>query len=208
MAAIDYFLFPLSPYCYLAGQRLEEIAARRGAKVAYRPFQLLQVYAAVGTANLADRHPSKQAYRLQDLARVARAAALPINLRPAHWPTNPAPASAAIVAAQAAGGGDLGGLVHGVLAAVWAEDRDIADDAVLRALMAAHGFDPALVDRGLMSGMAQLERNTEEALRRGVFGAPSYFLGDELFWGQDRLAHLDARLAEIGWPQATASRGA
>lgn len=198
MAAIDYFLFPLSPYCYLAGQRLEEIAARRGAAIAYRPFQLTQIYAAVGTAPVADRHPSRQAYRLQDLARLARALALPINLRPAHWPTNPAPASAAIIAAQSAGGGDLGGLVHGVTAAVWAEDCDIADDTVLRELMSTHGFDPTLVDRGLMSGMATLERNTEEALRRGVFGAPSYLVGEELFWGQDRLAHLDARLGELG----------
>ncbi|MBP7000066.1 2-hydroxychromene-2-carboxylate isomerase [Amaricoccus sp.] len=198
MATIDYFLFPLSPYAYLAGQRLEEIAARRGAEIAYRPFQLPQVYAVVGTPNVADRHPSKQAYRLQDLARVARAAGLPINLRPAHWPTNPAPASAAIVAAQAAGGGDLGGFVHGVLKAVWAEDRDIADDAVLRDLLGAHGFDGGLADRGLISGMAALERNTEEALRRGVFGAPSYLVGEEIFWGQDRLALLDARLAEAG----------
>ncbi|MBP7241301.1 2-hydroxychromene-2-carboxylate isomerase [Amaricoccus sp.] len=198
MATIEYFLFPLSSYSYLAGLRLEEIAARRGATIVYKPFQVQQVYAAVGTPNVADRHPSRQAYRLQDLARVARAVGLPINLRPAHWPTNPAPASAAIVAAQAAGGGDLGGFVHGVLKAVWAEDRDIADDAVIRDLLGAHGFDAALADRGLVAGMAALERNTEEAIRRGVFGAPSYLVDGEVFWGQDRLDLLDARLGEGG----------
>jgi 2-hydroxychromene-2-carboxylate isomerase len=119
-------------------------------------------------------------------------------LQPAHWPTNPAPASAAIVNAQAAGGGDLGGLARGFLRAVWAEDRDIADDAVVRDVLAAHGFEPDLADRDLLGAMETLERNTEEALRRGVFGAPTYVVGGEVFWGQDRLPHLDAHLAALG----------
>jgi 2-hydroxychromene-2-carboxylate isomerase len=195
MAVIDYYVFPLSPYSYLAGTRLEAIAARRGAIVVYKPFQMFRVFEVVGTPKVADRHPSKQAYRLQDIARVARAEGLAVNLRPAFWPTNPAPASAAIIAAQAAGGGDLGGLVHGFLRAVWAEDRDVADDAVVGDVLNAHGFDPGLADRGLMAAMETLERNTDEALRRGVFGAPTYAVGEALFWGGDRLAHLDAHLA-------------
>ncbi len=197
MAVIDYYLFPLSPFSYFAGLKLEAIAERRGAKVVYKPMQLFRVFEAVGTPKVADRHPAKQAYRLQDIARVARLEGLPINLRPAHWPTNAAPAGAAIIAAQAAGGGDLGGLVHGFLRAVWAEDRDIAEDAVVRDVLTAHGFDPGLADRGLLASMETLERNTDEALRRGVFGAPSYVVGDEVFWGQDRLPHLDAHLAQI-----------
>jgi 2-hydroxychromene-2-carboxylate isomerase len=105
------------------------------------------------------------------------------------------PASAAIIAAQAAGGGDVGGLVHGILRAVWAEERDIADDQVVREVLAASGFDPGLADRGMLSGAETLERNTEEALQRMVFGVPSYVVGEEVFWGQDRLPHLDAHLA-------------
>jgi 2-hydroxychromene-2-carboxylate isomerase len=197
MAVIDYYLFPLSPFSYFAGLKLEAIAERRGAKILYKPMQLFRVFESVGTPKVADRHPSKQAYRLQDIARVARLEGLPVNLRPAHWPTNAAPACAAIIAAQAAGGGDLGGLVHGFLRAVWAEDRDIAEDAVVRDVLAAHGFEPGLADRGLLAAMETLERNTEEALRRGVFGAPSYLVGEEVFWGQDRLPHLDAHLAAL-----------
>lgn len=197
MAEIEYFLSPLSPYCYLAGQKLEAIAAARGARILYRPFQIARVFEAVGTAQVKDRHPSRILYRQQDLGRTARFEGLPINLQPAFWPTNPAPAAAAIINAQAAGGGDLGALVHGVLKAVWAEDRDIADGAVVRDLLNAYGFDPDLADRGLLEAMEALERNTDEALRRGVFGAPSYFLGSELFWGQDRLPQLEARLGEI-----------
>lgn len=198
MAVIDYYLFPLSPFGYLAGMRLEEIAARRGARIVYKPVQLFRIFAATGTPLVKDRHVSRQKYRLMDAARVAKAAGLPINLQPRHWPTNPVPASAAIIAAQAAGGGDLGALVHGFLRAVWAEERDIAEDAVVREGLAAAGFDPELADAGLLSGAETLERNTDEALRRMVFGAPSYVVGEEIFWGQDRLALLDAHLGEIG----------
>jgi 2-hydroxychromene-2-carboxylate isomerase len=159
--------------------------------------QLPRILAEVGTPAVQDRHPSKQAYRLQDLARLARAKGMPINLRPRHWPTNPMPASAAIVTAQGAGGGDVGGLVHGLLRAVWAEERDIAEDETVRAVLAAAGFDPGLADRGLLTAVETVERNTEEALRRGVFGAPSYVVGEEVFWGQDRLALLDAHLAAL-----------
>ena len=195
MAQIDYYLFPLSPFSYLAGLGLEAVAAKHGAQVHYKPVQLFRIFEATGTALPKDRHPSRQQYRLQDIARVARATGMKVNLAPAHWPTNPAPASAAIITAQAAGGGDLGGLVHGFLSAVWAEERDIAEDAVVRDVLGAHGFDPELADRNLMGAMETLQRNTDEALRRMVFGAPSYVVDEEVFWGQDRLPLLDAHLA-------------
>ncbi|HVH03793.1 MAG TPA: 2-hydroxychromene-2-carboxylate isomerase [Amaricoccus sp.] len=195
MAEIDYYLFPLSPFSYLAGLELEAIAARQGAAIAYKPVQLFRIFAEVGTPQVKDRHPSKRSYRLQDIARLARARGMPVNLQPRHWPTNPMPASAAIVAAGGAGGGDLGALVHGFLRAVWAEERDIAGDETVRAILSAAGFDPALADRGLLTSVETVERNTDEALRRGVFGAPSYVLGDEVFWGQDRLPLLEAHLA-------------
>ena len=198
MAEIDYYLFPLSPFSYLAGLELEAIAARRGASIAYKPVQLPRIFAEVGTPAVGDRHPSKQQYRTQDLARLARARGMPINLRPRHWPTNPMPASAAIVSAERSGGGDVGGLVHGFLRAVWAEERDIAEDETVREVLAAAGFDPGIADRGLLTAVETVERNSDEAVRRGVFGVPSYVVGDEVFWGQDRLVLLEAHLAALG----------
>jgi 2-hydroxychromene-2-carboxylate isomerase len=197
MTGIDYYLFPLSPFSYLAGLRLEEVAARHGAAITYKPVQLFRIFAEVGTPLLKDRHVSKQRYRMQDIARVARTNGLPVNLHPRHWPTNPVPASAAIIAAQEAGGGNLGALVHGFLRAVWAEDRDIAEDPVVQEVLAGAGFDPALAGRGLLAAVETLERNTDEAIRRMVFGAPSYVVGDEVFWGQDRLPYLGAHLAAL-----------
>lgn len=198
MATIDYYLFPLSPFSYLAGLGLEETAARHGAGIRYKPFDLMRVFKETGTPPVKDRHPSRQKYRLADIARIAEMNGMPVNLQPRHWPTNPVPGAAAVINAQAAGGGETGRLVHALLRAVWAEDRDIAEDAVIRDCLAATGFDPALADKGMLAAVETYERNTDEALARGVFGAPSYLLDDEVFWGQDRLPHLDAALAKRG----------
>ena len=120
------------------------------------------------------------------------------NLKPAHWPTNAAPSSYAIIAATKAGGGDVGKLVHSILRACWAEEKDIAEDAVIRACLEEAGFDPGLADSGLLVGAETYAANLEEAVERGVFGSPFYITPDgQRFWGQDRLEDLDAHLAEL-----------
>ena len=196
MAHIDYFFATLSPFTYLAGTRLEEIAGRHGATISYRPLDIMQLFARTGGTAPKDRHPNRQEYRLQELRRRAAMLDMPINLKPAHWPTNGAPAAYAIIAAQRAGGGDLGGLVHGVLRAVWAEERDIAQDEVVRDCLTAAGFDAALADKGMLAGAEEYAKNLEDAVMRGVFGAPFYITdGDARFWGHDRLDDLDAVLS-------------
>jgi 2-hydroxychromene-2-carboxylate isomerase len=120
---------------------------------------------------------------------------MPINIKPAFFPTNSAPSSYAIIAAQEKGGGDLGALVHGFTRACWAEERDIAEDAVIRDVLGQAGFDPGLAESGLLLGAETYAKNLEEAVNRGVFGAPFYIAGEERFWGQDRLEELDLHLA-------------
>jgi 2-hydroxychromene-2-carboxylate isomerase len=195
LAQIDYFLATVSPYVYLAGSRLEQIAARHGAGIAYKPLDTAALFPRTGGQVLADRHESRKAYRLQELRRQAVKAGLPLNLRPLYWPVNPAPSSYAILAAQKAGGGDLPGLIHGITRALWAEERDIADAEVIGALLAAHGFDPKVADRGMLSAAEAYVANLEEAVARGVFGVPTFITGTEMFWGQDRLDDLDLHLA-------------
>ncbi|MDM7458189.1 MAG: DsbA family protein, partial [Paracoccus sp. (in: a-proteobacteria)] len=162
MAHIDYYLGTISPWCYLAGDRLEAIAARHGATISYKPLDLLQLFDRTGGVRPANRHASRLAYRAQELPRWAKHLGMPFNLRPAHWPVNMAPSSYAIIAAQESGG-DVGGLVQAFLRAVWAEDRDISDDAVIRDILQAQGFDPALADRGLFIGAETYGRNLEQA---------------------------------------------
>lgn len=196
MAHIDYYFSTLSPYVYLAGTRAEEIAVRHGASLTYKPLDIAALLTRTGGVLPKDRHPNRMSYRAQELPRQARKLGVPLNLKPAHWPTNAAPSCYAIIAAQAAGGGDLGALVQGITRAVWAEDQDIADDAVIRAALDGAGFDPALADRGLLQGAETYAANLEDAVNAGVFGAPFYIVdGKEKFWGQDRLEDLDLHLA-------------
>lgn len=191
MAHIDYYFSVISPFTYLAGDGLEKIAASHDAMVTYMPFDIMKVFERNGGTPPGQRHESRQAYRLQELARISKLIDMPINLKPAHFPTNPAPASYAIVAAQAAGGGDVGALVRAVLTACWAEDKDIARDDIVAAALEQAGFDPGLATSGLMQGAEAYHANTEAAVANGVFGSPTYITDGQVFWGQDRLVHLD-----------------
>ncbi|WP_420397372.1 2-hydroxychromene-2-carboxylate isomerase [Nioella sp.] len=196
MANIDYYFSTLSPFTYLAGTRLEEIATRHGATITYKPMDIATLFTRTGGVALPDRHAARKAYRLQELRRGAKKAGLPINEQPFFFPTNPAPSSYAIISAQKAGGGDLGGLVHGMLAAIWAGNRDIADNEVIRAVLSENGFDPDLADKGMLTAAEEYARNLEDAVSANVFGSPFYIVdGSECFWGHDRLDDLDAYLA-------------
>lgn len=198
MPHIDYFCATLSPYVYLAGTRLEEIAAAHGATITYKPLDVVALFCRTGGTSPVDRHPSRQEYRAQELRRQSERTGLTLNLKPAFWPTNGAPAAYAIIAAQSAGGGDVGALVHSIGAAVWAEERDIAQDDVIRDCLSQAGFDHDLADKGLMAGAETYAANLEEAVNRGVFGTPFYIAdNDERFWGQDRLADLDHYLMNL-----------
>lgn len=195
MPHIDYYFATISPFTYLSGTQLEAIAAKHGATITYKPLDIMGLFGRTGGIPPKDRHPNRQEYRLQDMRRRAIVAGLPLNLKPAFWPTNPAPSSYAIIAAQAAGG-DVGALVNALTRSCWADDRNIAEDDVIRACLTETGFDPALADSGLMAGADAYASNLEDAVAKGVFGAP-FFISDkdERFWGQDRLDDLDRHLS-------------
>ena len=180
----------------LSGTRLEDVAAKHGATITYKPMDIGSLFGRTGGTAPKDRHPSRQEIRLQEMSRQARKLDMPINLKPAFWPTNAAPSSYAIIAAQEAGGGDLGKLVHGILKSVWADEKDISQDDVVRAALEEAGFDPSLADSGLLAGAEIYAANLEEAVSRGVFGAPFYITDtDQRFWGQDRIEDLDLHLS-------------
>lgn len=196
MTTITYYFSTMSAFTYLAGTRAEQIAAEHGARLEYRPLDPLALFARTGGQAPGQRHPNRQAYRTQELRRQAAQAGLPIVLKPAFFPANPAPSSYAVIAAARAGGGDLGVLVHALTRAVWADERDIADENVIRVCLAEAGFDPDLANQDLMRSAETYAANLEQAVAAGVFGVPFYITeDDERFWGQDRLADLAAHLA-------------
>lgn len=199
MAHIDYYLSMISPWCYLVGNRLEQIAQRHGAMIRYRPVDPLQLFQRSGGTPPAERHPSRSAYRTQELARWSAHLAMPL-ITPTLPRPNAAPSAYAVIAAQATQAGDIGALVQAFLRARWVDDRDISDDDVIRDVLSSSGFNPAIADKGLFIGAEQYGRNLEDAVEAGVFGLPFYIVteSDQRFWGQDRLEFLDRHLAGQG----------
>ncbi|MEM6440215.1 MAG: 2-hydroxychromene-2-carboxylate isomerase [Pseudomonadota bacterium] len=199
---IDCYCSVVSPFTYLAWDEPQKIADRHGAELVWIPADFARIFEATGGLPLPKRAPARQAYRLQELPRIARRRGLPLNVHPAHWPTDQAPAHLALCAAsravsEGAGGGDLGAAVRALARACWAEEKDVADPAVVAAGLAEAGFDPALAHDPGPEARKTFDANTDEAIARGAFGAPFYIVGEEKFWGQDRLDYLDDHLARL-----------
>ena len=192
---IDYYLSVLSPFTYLAGRRLEDIASRHGCRIDYKPVDIVRVFTETGGVPLPKRAPERRAYRLLDMARVAKREGMSINLEPRHFPTDAAPASHLVIAALEAGQ-DVSDLTSGFLRAVWAEERDIADPTTIRAIAGENGIGYSELEDAARAAGETYAANTSEAIARGVFGMPSYVYGNEVFWGQDRLDYLDDALKD------------
>ena len=188
---IDYYLTSISPFTYLGHTTLLQIAKDARAKIRYKPVKLGQVFAVSGALPLAERPKCRQAYRLLEIGRWAKKRGLPVNLHPAHFPTNPGLADSCVIALQEAGQ-DAGVFLGQVLAACWSQQKDIADEAVIREILTALDIDAdALVNQAQSQQIQTLyEANSAEAIDRGVLGSPAYLLNGEQFWGQDRLELL------------------
>jgi carboxymethylenebutenolidase len=195
--AIDYYFAPFSPYAYLGHRRFVEIAAEARATVRVRPMDLIAVFAATGGVPLAQRPVQRQAYRLLDLERNAKASALPLNLHPKYFPVSGDAASRLIVTVEQRDGADAAlGLAGAMLMAVWAQERDIADAHTLADLLAECWLPAARLGQSDAPEIAaRYAENTRDALSAQVFGSPSYVLDGEIFWGQDRLDFVRQALA-------------
>ncbi len=193
---VDYYFTLTSPWTYLGHQRLVEIARRQGAEIRVKPVDYGVIFPQTGGLPLPKRAPARQAYRLMELKRWRAHLGIELNLHPKFFPA-PADAAARVVIAADQDGGDSAGLAHAILAAVWTQEKNIADLPTLTEIANAAGQDGAALLAASQEPEAQTayEAQTQEALARGVFGAPSYVYQDELFWGQDRLEFLDRALA-------------
>jgi carboxymethylenebutenolidase len=195
---IDYYASLNSPWTHLGAARIEALAAQHGATLRIYPVDFGTIFAGSGGLPLPKRSPQRQAYRLQELARWRDALGIPIQIHPKHFPHNELPAAACVIAVrETIGDVPAVRLAHRVLKAVWEEDKDPADPATLAALISDIGLDAQKV-MALGADPQWLERrkaDTEAALARGAFGAPFYIIGDDMFWGQDRLDFVARRLA-------------
>jgi 2-hydroxychromene-2-carboxylate isomerase len=182
---LEFFFDFGSPTSYLAWTQLPRIAREAGAQIAWRPMLLGGVFKATGNQSPVNI-PAKGRYMLQDLARFASRYGVPMTFNP-HFPIN-----TLTLMRGAAGYQDderFERYVHTIFEALWVQQKNLAKSEVVAEVLSAAGFDPAEFEL-LVSDERVKERlksTTEEAIKRGVFGAPTFFVGSEMHFGQDRL---------------------
>lgn len=201
MTTVDYVFTPVSPWAYLGHARFVQLLQDTGAAVRVRPVDYGAIFPVSGGLPLARRAPQRQAYRLVELQRFSEHLGVALHPQPRHFPVAGDPASRLIIALDLARGAMAAlDLAHRVGRAIWAQERDVADPAVLATLLDEAGHDGDTRE-ALMAAYASDEvaaryaDYTQQAIAAGVFGAPSYVIDGEIFWGQDRLDFVERRLA-------------
>jgi 2-hydroxychromene-2-carboxylate isomerase len=204
MKRVEFWFDFSCPYAYVASTRIEALAARVGAELDVRPMLLGGVFRARGTPqNLAGTlNPGKAAHNLNDMRRQAQMAGVPLQM-PAGHPFRTVEALRCVLAV----GAPFMPLAHHFYRAYWAEGRDLGQREVVVAVLRAAGHDPeAVLARANSEEIKdELRRRTDEAVERGIFGVPTCFVGDQLYWGQDRLDMVEAALG--GVPDAPVPAG-
>jgi 2-hydroxychromene-2-carboxylate isomerase len=198
MATIDYFYSVRSVYAYFGSKRIGELARRFGRTLRHRPMDLSRVVPAAGSLPFAQRSATLRAYQFgRELERWSEWLDMPVIIEPVHHYGDRDLPSGMVLAAQQAGC-DVDALSEAILAALWRDDRDIADRTVLESIAASVGIDAApLLERALAPDtMAEFAQCTEEAIRIGVLGSPTYGVDGEIFYGQDRLMFVERQLEQ------------
>ncbi len=194
---VDYYFTPQSPWTYLGHERFARIARAAGATVRVLPIDLGgKVFPISGGLPLGQRAPQRQAYRLLELKRYSEFQRLPLHVKPRYFPVSGDDASRLIIAVDLHDGTEAAMKISGaIFTAVWAQERHIADEKVLAELLAESGLEAARLEQSYSQAVQErYETNTEQAINTGVFGAPSYIIEGELFWGQDRLDFVERKL--------------
>ena len=195
---IDYYASLNSPWTHLGAVRIEALAAKYGATMRIYPVDFGSIFAASGGLPLPRRAPQRQAYRLQELRRWRDHLDIPINIQPKYFPSSEALTSGCVIALrETVDDAAAIRLAHRVLRAVWQDEMNPGDAASLATLITECGLDAdSVMKLGAEPRWAEMRTaDTQAALDRGVFGAPSYVIGDAMFWGQDRLEFVERYLA-------------
>ena len=193
---VEFFFDVGSPSSYLAWSQLPRIAEQAGAQIIWRPMLLGGVFKATGNQSPV-AIPSKGRYVLQDFARFAKRYGVPLAFNP-YFPIN-----TLTLMRGAAGYLDSDKLqpyLQAMFEAIWVRQQNLGEPEVVAEVLSSAGLDVAEFEQlvGLDTVKQRLKDNTEEAVRRGVFGAPTFFVGDEMFFGQDRLDFVAEALPRQG----------
>ncbi len=203
MTVIDYYFSMVSPWAYIGHDAFHDVVAKHSAEVNYRPIGLLDAFDRQGTPRLPDRHQTRKDYRMLELQRWREKRGLSYTLQPAHWPFPFQTADRMVIAAVEAGHNPAGFMRH-VFKMVWEQEKNLGEEAELLAAATAADLPAAdLLEAAGSDATGKIYNdNTDTFLARGGFGAPTYIINDEIFWGQDRIDLVDDALASNRAPFA------
>ncbi len=191
MLTLDYYFTLISPFSFMGHNRLRALVEPFDIKLTYKPMRLGHLFEQTGGLPPAKRHPSRQSWRMAELERWSKHMATPLVYRPSFFPANDAIANAIVGLLGQEDVKRAGDLAQAFHALVWQQEGNIADEQAVAQVLTQFGLNAAQwIERAQGEGAALLDANTQDALECGVFGAPTYVLGQELFWGQDRLDFL------------------
>jgi 2-hydroxychromene-2-carboxylate isomerase len=198
---VEYYFSFISLWSYIGSLVFQDIASRNNVHVAFKPIDLLAVFAAGGGKPVRERPPQRQAYRLVEMERWKRIRGIPLVTWPKFYPADPSLGHRMVLAAIREGS-DVTAFVHAGLKAVWADELNVEDPDTLVGLANASGLDgPNLLAQATDGALIAREASlTQEATERQLFGAPFYFYRGEPFWGQDRLDQLESAVASGSAP--------
>lgn len=194
-ASIDYYYVGASPFAYLGHDAVRAVADKHGAKLNYRPVNLMAVWEISGAVPPAQRPAVRQRYRLIEMQRIALMRNLAINLKPAHFPVDVTLCDQVAIAISRRGA-DPHDYIKSVFTGVWVDEQNLADGAVIADKISLAGFDAddLLAEARSPEVAAERVANTNAAIAADAIGAPAYVLNGEAFWGQDRIDYLDLAL--------------
>jgi len=193
---IDYYFAPQSPWTYLGHERFVALARATDCTVRVLPADYGAIFPVSGGLPLGKRAPQRQAYRLVELRRFSEALDLPMNLQPRFFPVAGDDAARLIIAVDLADGAEAALSLSGaVFRACWVQERDIASAQTLSELLAECALSADRLAQSQQPAVLQrYAAYTQQAIDAGVFGAPSYVVDGEIFWGQDRIDFLERKL--------------
>lgn len=189
---IEFFFDISSPYSYLAATQIDGLVHRTGAEVTWRPFLLGGVFKMTGNTMPAAVQ-AKGSYMLRDLHRWAEHYEVPFQMN-AHFPVNSLAAQRALLAADELSPGSMTPLAMACFDAAWSQNQDLSDETELAGVISDAGLDAEEVLAATREDRIKerLKTATSEAVERGAFGAPTFFVGDAMFWGNDRMHFVEA----------------
>ncbi len=195
-SAIEFYFDFSSPYSYIASEQIESLAARTARALQWRPILLGAVFKASGGAPLTEVYGPKARYSVRDFARSAAFVGVPYR-HPTVFPIGAVAASRAVLWLQRERSPHVATYIHAVFRAFFVDDRNVGDATVALDVAGSLGIDAKRLAAGVQEDEIKnaLRVEVEQAIARGVFGAPTIFVDGEMFWGRDRLEQVERWIA-------------